>query len=533
MTHLTRALAPHPARRPGGRAGRRRHRARRNRRLRRSPLLSYMGAVFRAFEFWPAREALAPEPERAACRWRRARPGAIIRHAIGVYATRIARTRAATLAPSRRRFGGRGLVVAARPSSLLPDGPGRAAPRDDRVRARSRGPPPQTTRPASRCRRRSRSTRRSRPTAPVCRRCSRLAHADSRPRSAGCAGRWAWIAWRWPKPSARPATLATAMQMVVHRTWRLKDRLHDRRPAVACAMASRGSNGRASTSTRSPHLLGRDGRRRIPHRPLDVPVAGQPRDAVAVPGRPARRIATSAPRERRTFRVILKSRSKRPCPSLGGAHEAFRSRWLVDSRPRALVRGLSGPGRFIRYANQGSGGAGNTVGAGGDAGLGGQAGTLPTGTAGSGGSNPLGVAGTTGRGGTTGMAGTTGTAGTTGRGGTTGTAGTTGMAGTTGRGRTTGMAGTTGTAGTTGRGGTTGTAGTTGMAGTTGRPERRGRRGRRGPGSGRRGRRARRGSAGTTGTGPGRRARRAPQARRGGRPARWRDGRQLRRRPSS
>ena len=140
MTHLTRALLRFQRGDRRGRARRRRRRRRANRPTRAESLRSYAAIVFRApSTTGRARAPSRPIPSSTACRSSSAHAVDDIRHVIGVYATRLERARGRASRAAGARGGGRGRLVAARPVPPAAGGPGRAAPRDGRVRARSGG----------------------------------------------------------------------------------------------------------------------------------------------------------------------------------------------------------------------------------------------------------------------------------------------------------------------------------------------------------------------------------------------------------
>ena len=86
-------------------------------------LRSYGAIVFRGFDDWPGRSAPAPDPELAGVTLEIGHGPDDIRHAIGVYATRIERTRAAILAMIGAGSADAAAWLPPDLSSLLPDGP--------------------------------------------------------------------------------------------------------------------------------------------------------------------------------------------------------------------------------------------------------------------------------------------------------------------------------------------------------------------------------------------------------------------------
>ena len=190
-------------------------------------LRSYAAVVFRGFDGWPGQETFAPDPELTGVPLELAHNVEEIRHAAGVYATRIGRARAAIRALVADGAPG---VVAARHRRTCCRRRGRPAARHDRMRARGPGP--------GRRRRRRRRRRSGADAAPETIEIDEelatdgagvpellaVAHAD-----------WAalsWLCWavgldRVELPDAATARgeLAAAMKMIVRRTWRIKDRL--------------------------------------------------------------------------------------------------------------------------------------------------------------------------------------------------------------------------------------------------------------------------------------------------------------------
>lgn len=183
-------------------------------------LRSYAAIVFRGLDEWPGRTVPAPDPELAGVALEIGHPVDEIRHAIGVYATRIEQARAAVRAVAGAE------AVAWVPtdlSSLLPDGP--AALRRDTIECEPDpdAPPPTTETGEAAPETIEIDEQLATEGAGVP---SLLAtiHAD-----------WAalsWLCWAvgldrvaLPDAVSAPAELATAMQLIVHRTWRIKDRL--------------------------------------------------------------------------------------------------------------------------------------------------------------------------------------------------------------------------------------------------------------------------------------------------------------------
>lgn len=184
-------------------------------------LRSYAAVVFRGFDGWPGQETFAPDPELAGLPLELGHGVEEIHHAIGVYATRIGRARAAI----------RALLADGAPAWLPPDTapllPGGAvALRHDTIECEPEVPDPSV------------GDGDGADAAPETIEINEelatdgagvpelltVAHAD-----------WAalsWLCWavgvdRVELPDAATARgeLATAMQMVVRRTWRIKDRL--------------------------------------------------------------------------------------------------------------------------------------------------------------------------------------------------------------------------------------------------------------------------------------------------------------------
>ena len=151
-------------------------------------LIGQMQTVLRPFDDWPAREQLLPDPLLADLGAGIVRELDEVRAAVGVYATRIGRVRAAVQA-----LIGTGATPVWLPpdlSALLPGGP--VALRREKV---SIDLGDGETAEAE-----VKSSKRSRPTGSAC----RLCWAKRRPtggRSPGSAGRWGSIGWRSPKRS--------------------------------------------------------------------------------------------------------------------------------------------------------------------------------------------------------------------------------------------------------------------------------------------------------------------------------------------
>jgi hypothetical protein len=185
-------------------------------------LRSYAETTFRAFDWWPAREAFAPDPELETVVVEPAQPLDTIRHVIGVYGTRLLRVRDAIrtlLAGSEARVPA---WLPPDPSALLPGGPVEL----QREQIECEPDPDEPGQPAS-------------------------IQIDEQidteglgvPMLLGIARQdWAalsWLLWavglgaaprtaeelRLPDAVAPAADLAAAMKMIVRRTWRIKDRL--------------------------------------------------------------------------------------------------------------------------------------------------------------------------------------------------------------------------------------------------------------------------------------------------------------------
>ena len=187
-------------------------------------LRCYGAIVFRGFDDWPGRSAPAPDPELAGVTLEIGHGPDDIRHAIGVYATRIERSRAAILAMIGAGSADAAAWLPPDLSSLLPDGP--VALRRETIECEPDpdGPPPQTTEtgePVPETIEIDEEIVADGAGVPAL---LATAHAD-----------WAALSWLcWAVGLDRvaladtvsaPDTLATAMQTIVHRTWRIKDRL--------------------------------------------------------------------------------------------------------------------------------------------------------------------------------------------------------------------------------------------------------------------------------------------------------------------
>jgi len=181
-------------------------------------LRSYAKTMFRTFEWWPEREQFAPDPELVDVVVEPAQPLESLHHMIAVYATRLARVRAAmrALLPD----GASPVWMPPDPSPLLPDGP--VALRRERIECE----PDDDGKPQSIDIDEHIDT--DGLAVPVL---LDYAHQD-----------WAALSWLlWavgggaaPSPTDGPrvpdavvpaADLAAAMKMIVRRTWRIKDRI--------------------------------------------------------------------------------------------------------------------------------------------------------------------------------------------------------------------------------------------------------------------------------------------------------------------
>ena len=97
-------------------------------------LRAYAKTIFRAFDWWPAREQFGPDPELVDVVVEPAQPMDSLRHMLAVYGTRLARVRAAIRgAAARRRIA---CVDAARSVGVAARRAGRSAARTNRMRAR-------------------------------------------------------------------------------------------------------------------------------------------------------------------------------------------------------------------------------------------------------------------------------------------------------------------------------------------------------------------------------------------------------------
>jgi hypothetical protein len=190
-------------------------------------LRSYGDIVFRGFDDWPGGNPPASDPGLAGVVLEIGHGLDDIRHAIGVYATRIERVRAAVRARVGAAEASPGVEPAWSPpdlSSLLPDGPVTLRCETIECEPDPEGPPPQMTEagePVPETIEIDEEIVADGAGVPAL---LATAHAD-----------WAALSWLcWAVGLARvglpdavhaPAELASAMQMIVHRTWRLKDRL--------------------------------------------------------------------------------------------------------------------------------------------------------------------------------------------------------------------------------------------------------------------------------------------------------------------
>jgi antitoxin component YwqK of YwqJK toxin-antitoxin module len=180
-------------------------------------LRTYAETMFRPFDSWPARESFGPDPELADVVVEPAQPLEAVRHLIGVYATRLARTRDAIRA--LLDGGDSPSWLPPDPAALLPDGP--VALRRERIEC---DPDDQGTVETIDI---NEEVDADGAGVPVL---LGIAHQD-----------WAalsWLSWavglgaprtpaelRMPDAVSPPAELAAAMKMIVRRTWRIKDRL--------------------------------------------------------------------------------------------------------------------------------------------------------------------------------------------------------------------------------------------------------------------------------------------------------------------
>jgi hypothetical protein len=182
-------------------------------------LRSYGAIVFRGLDEWPGRTVPAPDPELAGVALEIAHGADELRHLAAVYATRIARAQAAVRAIAGDDAAGAWL--AADLSSLLPDGP--VALRRDTIECEPdpEAPPSETGEATPETIEIDEELATDGVGVPSL---LATAHAD-----------WAalsWLCWAvgldrvaLPDGVSAPAELATAMQLIVHRTWRIKDRL--------------------------------------------------------------------------------------------------------------------------------------------------------------------------------------------------------------------------------------------------------------------------------------------------------------------
>jgi hypothetical protein len=231
-------------------------------------LTAHLNLGLRPYVFWPAREALAPDPELANVAAGLVRGLAEVRRTMAVYATRLARLRAAV-----QEVIGPDATPAWLPphlSALLPDGP--LELRQARVAvAAGAGEGDADDGPDE----------------------VEEVEIDERLETGGLGvpallaeaqadwGALAWLCWSvglervaLPEAIAEPPLFAVAMKTIVRRCWRAQDRvttggLLARRVAAAA---------------------GAVGRRGVPPGALGLPVAGEPRRDVTVPGRLAREL---------------------------------------------------------------------------------------------------------------------------------------------------------------------------------------------------------------------------------------------------
>jgi hypothetical protein len=190
-------------------------------------LRSYGAIVFRAFDDWPGDSPLTPHPELANVVLEIGHGVGEIRRAVAVYATRIERVRAALSAVLGAAEGNRVASVDWLPpdlSSLLPEGPVVLRRETIECDPDPEGPPPQTTETGEPVPETIEIDEELAVDGAGVPALLATAHAD-----------WAalsWLCWAvgldrvaLPGAVSAPGEIATAMQMIVHRTWRIKDRL--------------------------------------------------------------------------------------------------------------------------------------------------------------------------------------------------------------------------------------------------------------------------------------------------------------------
>ena len=186
-------------------------------------LRSYGETMFRAFDWWPAREELAPDPELVDVVVEPAQSLDAVHHLIAVYGTRLARVRHAlrTLLADGASDGASPAWMPPDPSALLPDGP--VALRRERIECE----PDDAGQPES-----IELDEQVDIDGLAVPALLDIAHQD-----------WAALSWLlWAMGDGAPASsrpagprlpgavvpsveLAAAMKMIVRRTWRIKDRI--------------------------------------------------------------------------------------------------------------------------------------------------------------------------------------------------------------------------------------------------------------------------------------------------------------------
>jgi antitoxin component YwqK of YwqJK toxin-antitoxin module len=186
-------------------------------------LRTYVAAVFRAFDDWPWKERLARDPELDGVTLELGHDLDDVRHAVGVYATRLARLRAALRAR-----------VPAHASAWLPPDTSHLLPTGEvTLRQETVECDPDDTQAEA-----GAGAGAGEPAAPeVIEIDERLATDDAAVPALLAAAHADWAALSWlcwavgldrvalPDAVAARAELATATQLVVRRTWRIKDRL--------------------------------------------------------------------------------------------------------------------------------------------------------------------------------------------------------------------------------------------------------------------------------------------------------------------
>jgi hypothetical protein len=182
-------------------------------------LRSYAALVFHGFDDWPGRQPLAPDPEMEGVELAIGHSLDEIRHAAGVYATRIGRARAAILALAGDRA--EAAWTPPDPAHLLPSGP--VALRQETIECEPEDP--------------EATAANGEPTVETIEIDETLASDAMGVPSLLAAAHADWAALSWlswaigldrvalPQAVAPAAGLPLAMQLIVHRTWRIKDRL--------------------------------------------------------------------------------------------------------------------------------------------------------------------------------------------------------------------------------------------------------------------------------------------------------------------